>query len=136
MLALPGSEPSRTLAPNGRLGHGAQPMTDPLVLLRRATFVEALSFVLLLGAMGVKYGTQMPVGVLLVRITGSIHGALFFWLAWCLSRALTERQWPVARLATIFVASLVPIVPFFIDRRFPAWIAASPQWRGAVDGRA
>lgn len=111
-------------------------MTDPLVSLRRATFVEAVSFVLLLGAMVVKHGAQWPVGVLLVRITGSIHGALFFWLVWCLSRALTERQWPVARLAAIFVASLVPIVPFFVDRKFPEWIAASPEWRGKADRRA
>jgi integral membrane protein len=109
-------------------------MTDPLVSLRRATFVEAVSFVLLLGAMVVKYGAQLPVGAMLVRITGSIHGALFFWLCWCLLRALTERKWPILRLAAIFVASLVPIVPFFVDRRFPGWIAASPPWRGKRGG--
>ena len=104
-------------------------MTDPLVSLRRATFVEAVSFVLLLGAMVVKYGAQLPVGAMLVRITGSIHGALFFWLCWCLWRAFTERQWPITRLAAIFVASLVPIVPFFVDRRFPAWIESSAPLR-------
>jgi integral membrane protein len=111
-------------------------MTDPLVSLRRATFVEAVSFVLLIGAMGVKYGAQLPVGKLLVSITGSIHGALFFWLVWCLSRALLERQWPVSRLVAIFVASLLPIVPFFLDRKFPDWIEASPPWRGKTDGHA
>ena len=102
-------------------------MADPLVSLRRATFVEAVSFVMLLAAMWVKYGAQMPIGMLLVRITGSIHGGLFVWLCWCLLRAHRERQWPIARLAAIFVASLVPIVPFFLDRKFPAWIKASPR---------
>jgi integral membrane protein len=111
-------------------------MTDPLITLRRATFVEAISFVLLLAAMWVKYGEELPVGALLVRITGMAHGALFVWLCWCLLRAWTVRQWPIARLALIFVASLAPIVPFFLDRRFPAWIASSPRWRGEDDARA
>lgn len=109
-------------------------MTDPLVWLRRATFVEAVSFVFLLAAMAVKYLAQHASGKLLVSITGSVHGILFVWLCWCLLRALTERQWPVARLALLFVASIVPIVPFFLDRSFAKWIAASPPWPG--DGRS
>ncbi len=111
-------------------------MVDPLVLLRRVAFVEAISFVLLLGGMGVKYGAQLPVGVLLVRIAGTIHGALYFPLVWCLLRAHMERNWPIARLAGIFVASLIPLAPFVVDRKFPAWIATSSQWRGKVDGSA
>lgn len=111
-------------------------MIDPLVMLRRIAFVEAISFVLLLGAMGVKYGAQLPVGVLLVRIAGSIHGALYFPLVWCLLRAHMERHWSIPRLAGIFVASLIPLAPFVIDRKFPAWIAASPKWTGKVDRNA
>lgn len=108
-------------------------MTDPLVWLRRATFVEAVSFVFLLAAMVVKYGIEHPSGMLLVRISGSVHGILFVWLCWCLLRALTVRKWPLARLVLVFVASLVPIVPFFLDLRFAKWIADSPPWPG--DGR-
>lgn len=111
------------------------PMVDPLVWLRRATFVEAVSFVLLLAAMGVKYGMGHPAGAMLVRVSGSVHGGLFVWLCWCLLRAFTERQWSIARLALVFAASLLPIAPFFLDRRFPRWIADSTPWPARGDGR-
>lgn len=101
-------------------------MSDPLPWLRRVTLVEAVSYVLLLGAMYVKWILQEPVGVLLVRIVGMAHGVLFLLMVWLLLRARFERRWPDGRLLLIFVASLVPIVPFFVDRRFPGWIAGTP----------
>lgn len=110
-------------------------MVDPLVWLRRATFVEAVSFVLLLAAMAVKYGMGHPSGARLVSVSGSVHGGLFVWLCWCLLRAHTDRQWPISRLALVFVASLLPIAPFFLDRRFPRWIADSAPWPPRGDGR-
>jgi integral membrane protein len=100
-------------------------MSDPLPWLRRVTLIEAVSYVLLVGAMYVKWILQEPVGVLLVRYVGMAHGVLFLLMVWLLLRARFERRWPDGRLLLIFVASLVPIVPFFVDRRFPGWIAAS-----------
>lgn len=111
-------------------------MMDPLVWLRRVTFVEAVSYVLLLSAMVVKYGAQLPIGVLLVRITGMAHGILFLLMGFLLLQAKLTRAWPLPRLVLVFVASLLPIVPFYLDRRFAGWIAASPGVSGTADGRS
>ena len=46
-------------------------------------------------------------------------------LVWLLARAVFEARWPVGRVLLLFVASLVPIWPFLLDRRVKAWIAAS-----------
>jgi integral membrane protein len=99
-------------------------MGDPGVWLRRVTMVEAVSYLLLLVATALKYGWSSPVGAQLVRVLGMAHGLLFLWMGLLLMRVLAERQWPVGRVALIFVASLVPFAPFLLDRRFPAWIAA------------
>ena len=61
---------------------------------RWTALAEAVSYLVLLGlAMPLKYLWQMP---LAVKIIGSIHGALF-------------------------VASLLPLVPFWLDRRVKSW---------------
>ena len=99
-------------------------MSDPLPLLRRVAFAEAVSFLVLLAvAMPLKYLAGLPIAVL---IAGSLQGALFVAEVWLLVRAHTERGWPVGRVALLFVASLVPFWPFFLDARIAAWIAATP----------
>jgi integral membrane protein len=50
---------------------------------------------------------------------------LFLLLIWFLVRAHLERGWQVSRLLLVFVASLVPLWPFFLDRDIRRWIAAS-----------
>jgi integral membrane protein len=98
-------------------------MSDPLPWLRRISLIEAVSYLLLLGiAMPLKYVWAMP---LAVSVAGMVHGLLFLLLIWMLARAKFERKWPMGRLVLIFVASLVPIWPFLLDRRFAGWIADS-----------
>jgi integral membrane protein len=98
-------------------------MPDVLQSLRKVALVEAVSYlVLLLVAMPLKWIWQLPAAV---RYVGMAHGVLFLLLIWFLVRAHLERGWQVSRLLLVFVASLVPLWPFFLDRDIRRWIAAS-----------
>lgn len=98
-------------------------MPGPLVQLRWVALIEAVSYVLLVGvAMPLKYWAGDPRAV---KVLGMGHGVLFLLLVWLLARAVFEARWPVGRVLLLFVASLVPIWPFLLDRRVKAWIAAS-----------
>jgi len=104
-------------------------MTNASPILRRFRafcIAEGISWVLLIAGMVVKYSMGRPEAV---RWPGMIHGVLFMVLVWLLARARFERGWPRRRVLRIFVASLVPIWPFLLDRQVQAWIAATPARR-------
>jgi integral membrane protein len=89
-------------------------MKNPVALLRKVALLEAVSYLVLLGiAMPLKYIWKMPAAV---SVVGAIHGALFVVLCWVLLQVITTARWPVMRAALVFVASLLPFVPFFLDR--------------------
>lgn len=99
-------------------------MQNPIAFLRVANLMEAVSYVLLVFvAMPLKYIWGEPLGV---TIVGWVHGILFAVFCWALVRVVFDGGWPVPRIVGVFAAALVPIVPFFVDRRFGAWVA---QWR-------
>ena len=82
--------------------------------LRVVAIVEAISFLLLLFvAMPLKYLAGQP---LAVRIVGMAHGLWFIAFVLMLMQAHTEHEWPTTKSLKIFVASLVPFGPFFLDR--------------------
>jgi integral membrane protein len=86
---------------------------------RWTALAEAVSYLVLLGiAMPLKYLWQMPMAV---KIIGSIHGALF--VAFCLTLllAMQKAAWSLGRAAMLFLASLLPLVPFWLDRRVKSW---------------
>ncbi len=92
---------------------------------RRTALAEAISYLLLLGvAMPLKYVWGMP---LAVKIIGGIHGGLF--VVFCLTLALAMRagRWSLVRAAGLFVASLVPMLPFWLDARLRTWESEAPQ---------
>lgn len=96
-------------------------MKHPVPFLRTITLLEAISFLILLFiAMPLKYFYGMPVAV---KIAGMAHGLLFVTFCFALYRVLMHTKWPFSRAALLFVASLLPFVPFFIDRRMRAWAA-------------
>lgn len=96
-------------------------MATILNRLRLASLVEAVSYLVLLGvAMPLKYWADLP---LAVSVAGMIHGVLFLWLVWLLMRANMETAWPKSRLWTLAFASLLPVVPFLLDRHVRGWIA-------------
>ncbi len=94
-------------------------MANPVSLLRRVALAEAISYLLLLGvAMPMKYWAGLPWAV---RVMGTIHGALFVVFCWALLGVLLRARWPLSRAALVFVASLLPLVPFWMDARMRAW---------------
>jgi integral membrane protein len=77
---------------------------------------EAISFLVLLGvAMPLKYAAGMP---LAVRVVGMAHGLLFILYVFALIRVSGEESWPRRRVITGFLASLVPLGPFWFERRW------------------
>lgn len=86
----------------------------PIHSLRILALVEACSYLVLLGiAMPLKYLAGQP---LAVRYVGWAHGLLFVLFCAALLRAQLAARWPLARSAAYFAASLIPLVPFFLDR--------------------
>ena len=51
-------------------------------------------------------------------------GGAFVLFCIALWRVLMQTSWPFSRAVLLFIASLLPFVPFFIDRRMRAWAAA------------
>ncbi|MBL9131122.1 MAG: DUF3817 domain-containing protein [Verrucomicrobiaceae bacterium] len=92
-------------------------------MFRWAALAEAVSYLVLLGiAMPLKYVWGMP---LAVKIVGSIHGGLFVAFCALLWQAMQKAAWPRERVAMLFVASLVPLVPFWLDARVKKWAEAA-----------
>lgn len=87
----------------------------PLKRLRLLGYIEALSFLLLLGvAMPLKYLVGIPEAV---QIAGWIHGLLFIALCAVLAQVTWLERWPLSRSALVFVAALLPLGPFFIREK-------------------
>ncbi len=101
-------------------------MKNPVPFLRTIALAEAISYLLLLGvAMPLKYYGGMPQAV---SVVGALHGGLFVLFGWALLRVLVLARWPLGRAALVFLASLLPLVPFWLDRRMAGW---ADEWRPA-----
>lgn len=94
-----------------------------VTVFRWTALAEAVSYLVLLGiAMPLKYIWEMPMAV---RVVGSLHGALFVLFCVTLVLAMRAGKWSLARGAMLFAASLLPFVPFVLDRRVKAWAEAA-----------
>ncbi len=83
--------------------------------LRLASILDGISYLVLLGiAMPLKYLAGQP---LAVRVVGSVHGLLFLALCACLLEVLLRKRLSFAWCALVFLCSLVPFAPFFLDRK-------------------
>jgi integral membrane protein len=77
--------------------------------------IEGISYVLLLAiAMPLKYYFEFP---LAVKIVGWAHGILFMLYMALLLICWIEYKWNLGRVMFYFIAALLPIVPFFIERK-------------------
>ena len=78
-------------------------------------FWEGISYVLLLGiAMPLKYMFNYP---LAVTVVGWAHGVLFVAYMVLLAVCWLQCRWSFGRVVFYFVAALLPIVPFIIERK-------------------
>ena len=86
-----------------------------LHLFRKVAMAEGISYiVLLLIAMPLKYLANFP---LAVNYVGWAHGLLFVLYIACLIMAWQERKWSFWKVVALFVASLLPFVPFYIEKK-------------------
>lgn len=86
-----------------------------LSIFRKVAIAEGISYLLLLFvAMPLKYFADMP---LAVRYTGWAHGLLFVLYAATLVLAWQEQKWKFGKAVLIFLASLLPFMPFVVDRK-------------------
>ena len=94
-------------------------MNAAVSFLRKIAWWEAVSYlVLLLIAMPLKYLAGIPSAV---KVVGSIHGLLFVVFCVALLRVLITARWPLGRAALVFIASLLPFAPFFLDSKMKDW---------------
>ena len=80
------------------------------------SILEGISFLLLLLiAMPLKYVWQMPQ---MVEIVGMFHGILF--IAYILGACYLYKplQWNLKILSLIFISSVLPFGPFYIERKY------------------
>ncbi len=83
--------------------------------LRLASGLDGVSYLVLLGiAMPLKYLAGEP---LAVRIVGSVHGFLFLSLCACLLEVLVKKKLSFGWCVIVFLCSLIPFAPFFLDRK-------------------
>jgi integral membrane protein len=76
--------------------------------------VEGISYIILLGiAMPLKYFMDMP---LAVKYVGWAHGILFMAYMVLLFICWIKYQWSFKRVVFYFIASLLPFVPFWVER--------------------
>lgn len=86
-----------------------------LYLFRKVAVAEGISYLLLLFiAMPLKYLAGMP---LAVKYTGWAHGLLFVLYGACLIFAWLDNKWSFGKVVLIFLASLLPFLPFYVDKK-------------------
>ncbi|MBX2963245.1 MAG: DUF3817 domain-containing protein [Cyclobacteriaceae bacterium] len=77
--------------------------------------LEGISYIVLLAiAMPLKYLYDLPQAV---NIVGWAHGILFILYGILLLLCWIEYRWNFGRVVWYFMASLLPVVPFIIERR-------------------
>src|SRR6187402_2132174 len=75
---------------------------------------EGISYILLLGiAMPMKYALDMP---LAVKLVGWAHGIMFMAYMVFLLVCWSKCKWSIRRVFWYFVASLLPFVPFWVEK--------------------
>lgn len=84
-----------------------------LPLLRVASWLDGLSFVILLYF--AIYEKRYLGDETAVRIPGMIHGGIFTVFLILLYLTMEQRKWSLKKAALVFVCSLIPFAPFFLE---------------------
>lgn len=85
----------------------------PLGLLRLSSLLDGLSFIILLYF--AIYEKRILGDEAAVRIPGMVHGVIFTIFLILLYFTMEKRRWPIRRAALVFVCSLIPFAPFFLE---------------------
>ena len=87
---------------------------SPLFILRILSFVEGVSFLVLLYF--AIYHKRILGDADAIRVPGMVHGVLFLLFCLALFHVWADRKWPVKKVAFAFGCSLVPFAPFYLER--------------------
>jgi len=99
-------------------------------VFRVVSVAEAVSFLLLLlVAMPLKYGADVPAGV---QMIGPLHGVLFMAYVGLVFLVREQLGWGFKRTVPALGAAFLPVAPFLVERYWtrPATPAAEPQPAG------
>lgn len=103
------------MAGSGRCLNFASMFKSTLGTFRAVALTEGISYlVLLFIAMPLKYFAGLPEAV---KYTGWVHGVLFVAYAFLLLQVWITHKWSFGKAVFVFVASLVPFAPFYVDRK-------------------
>ncbi|MTD12637.1 DUF3817 domain-containing protein [Nakamurella sp. YIM 132087] len=106
----------------------------PLMLFRRVAVAEAITWVLLLIGMFLKYVTRTT--DLGVSIFGMVHGIVF--VAYCVVTVLVwvDQRWPAGRGLLALFCAIPPLLTLWFDRRAERRGHLARTWRLREDGTA
>lgn len=86
----------------------------PIARFRTISLLEGISFVVLLFiAMPLKYYFGYPMAV---KLVGWLHGLLFIAYFILMFGAMAVTEWGWLKKNAVLLASLVPFMPFFLER--------------------
>jgi len=83
-------------------------------ILRIVAVLEALSFLVLLGATGAKYIADAPRGV---KVMGPIHGTLFLGYVLLVLIVAQDEHWRMKRTLLTLGCAIIPFGGFIADRK-------------------
>jgi len=86
-----------------------------LLVLRIFSFAEGISFLVLLYF--AIYHKRMLGDADAIRVPGMVHGVLFLLFCLALLHVWVDRKWGVKKVAFAFACSLLPLAPFYLERR-------------------
>ena len=90
-------------------------LNTPLGRFRFIAFIEGCSFLLIGFTMILKYRYNMPEPNYVV---GMVHGVLFIAYVLLLFQVTYIYKWPFWKLTMGFIASLIPFVKFYADKKW------------------
>jgi integral membrane protein len=89
-------------------------MSSLVNIFRMVALIEGISYIVLLGiAMPLKYYFDSP---LAVKMVGWAHGVLFMAYLLFLLVCWIKYKWSFLRVVSYFFASLLPFLPFLVER--------------------
>lgn len=86
-----------------------------LTILRIVSLAEGVSFLVLLYF--AIYHKRILGDTESIRVPGMVHGVLFVAFCMVLVMVWTERKWSFGKVLFAFVCSLIPLAPFYLERR-------------------
>ncbi|QKG25434.1 DUF3817 domain-containing protein [Actinomadura verrucosospora] len=96
---------------------------DIVRAFRVVSIAEATSFlILLLIAMPLKYGADLPVAV---KVMGPIHGILFIGYVGLAFIVGEKLGWGLKRTVLALAAAVLPVAPYFVERHWAKPVGAA-----------